>query len=101
MSDRLTWEARAMGRFTDKVAIVTGAGSGIGRATSLRLASEGASVACFDIVEENVQKTVAQVGEEGGRAAPFVVDVSNEDSVRASVAAAVDELGPPNVLCNI
>ena len=56
-----------MGRFAGKVAVVTGAGSGIGRATALRLASEGAAVACLDVAEDAVAATVAQVAADLGR----------------------------------
>src|SRR5437660_4362421 len=90
-----------MGRFTGKVAVVTGAGSGIGRATALRLGSEGAAVACLDVVEEAAGKTATQIVEEGGEGAPFPCDVADAGSVRSSVAGLVEALGPPDVVCNI
>src|SRR2546421_3902509 len=90
-----------MGRFTGKVAVVTGAGSGIGRATALRLASEGAAVACLDVAQDAAAKTAAQASEEGGQGRAFPCDVSDPASVRASVDALVRDLGAPDVVCNI
>jgi NAD(P)-dependent dehydrogenase (short-subunit alcohol dehydrogenase family) len=67
-------------RVAGKVCIVTGAGSGIGRATAIRLAEEGARVTCVDVNEDAVRETVAQIGEAGVAAA---ADVSNDADVRA------------------
>ncbi len=87
-------------RFKDKVAVVTGAGSGLGQATAERLAKEGAAVACLDIALEPAQKTAAQIADNGGAAKAYRVDVSDPASVREAVTAAARELGPPSVLVN-
>jgi NAD(P)-dependent dehydrogenase (short-subunit alcohol dehydrogenase family) len=81
------------------VAVVTGAGSGLGRATALRLAGEGAAVACLDIVEDGAEKTAAQVAEAGGTARPVRVDVADPASVKEAVASAT-ALGRPQLLVN-
>jgi NAD(P)-dependent dehydrogenase (short-subunit alcohol dehydrogenase family) len=90
-----------MDRFTGKIAIVTGAGSGIAQATARRLASEGANVACLDIDEAAAQKTAASIVEEGGTATAYHCNVANPEDVQKTVAAATSDLGAPNVLCNI
>ena len=87
-----------MKRFEGKTAIVTGAGSGLGRATARRLASEGAAVACLDIAEEAVKETVASIA---GTATAIGCDVTDEASVAAAVARAAGELGRPSVVCNV
>ena len=82
----------------DKVAFVTGAGSGIGRAIALRLASEGAKVAVTDLVERAAQSTAAEIGQ---TAAAITVDVTSPDSVRNGIAQTERLLGPIDVLVNV
>ena len=89
-----------MGRFDGRVAVVTGAGSGLGRATARQLAREGAPLACFDIAIDAADKTVAEIGEHGGTARAYRVDVSDPDSVQAAMAAAASDLGRPQVVVN-
>ena len=88
-----------MTRFEGHVAIVTGAGSGLGRATALRIASEGGAVAFLDIAGDAAEKAAADA--EGGRAIAFACDVSDPDSVRDAVEATAKDLGRPSVLCNV
>ncbi len=87
-------------RFTGQVAVITGAGSGLGRAVALRLAAEGATVACLDIVLDAAEKTAAAIGESGGTARAYLVDVADPTSVRAAVNAAAKDFGRPTVLVN-
>lgn len=75
-----------MARFTDKVAIVTGGGSGIGRATAELLAAEGAAVTVADIALEAAEATVAAITDGGGTARVQLVDVAEPDQVEAMVA---------------
>jgi meso-butanediol dehydrogenase/(S,S)-butanediol dehydrogenase/diacetyl reductase len=87
-------------RFKERTAIVTGAGSGLGRATAVQLAAEGAAVACFDVILEAADETVAKIKAAGGTARAYHVDVSDPASVRPAVAAAAKDLGRPSVLVN-
>lgn len=91
----------AVRRFEGRTAIVTGAGSGIGRATAVRLASEGAVVACIDGVAGQVEETVAALSVLGGRARDYICDVTDEAAVLRTVDQVADDLGRPSVLCNV
>ena len=73
-------------RLRDKIILVTGAGSGIGRASAIRFAAEGATVAACDINADTVQVTVDQIAADGGRISPFVVDVTDAAQVEAVAA---------------
>lgn len=84
----------ASGRFGGRVAIVTGAGSGLGRATAHRLAAEGARVACLDVSHEAAEATAGAIGD-GARA--WCADVADPTSVRTAVAAAADAMGRPSL----
>lgn len=90
-----------MRRFEDKVAVVTGAASGIGRASAMRLAAEGAGVACLDIAEAGLAETVASIRDDGGRAQAWTTDITSEARVGEVVEQACSTLGPPSVLANV
>jgi NAD(P)-dependent dehydrogenase (short-subunit alcohol dehydrogenase family) len=88
-------------RFEGKTAIVTGAGSGIGRATAIRLAAEGASVACLDVVADHLDSTVEALTVLGAKAKAYRCDVTDEKQVNDTVTDVAAILGRPGVLCNV
>lgn len=90
-----------MGAFDGKTAIVTGAGSGIGRATALRFGTQGARVACLDVNGPGIEETVAEVGAAGGEAFAHVTDVTDETAVQSAVDATVKSYGTVDVLANV
>lgn len=81
-----------------KRAIVTGGGSGIGRATVLRLIDEGCEVGIFDIDQDAAEATVAL---SGGKARAWRTDIADRASVEQSAAAFEREIGPPDLLANV
>ena len=88
-------------RFTDRAAIVTGAASGIGLATALRLATEGARIVIADLNEDSAKQAAEQVKKAGAPdAVGAACDVSNEGDVKNAVAAAVDNFGRLDVVVN-
>ena len=88
-------------RLEGRAALVTGAGSGIGRAAALRFAAEGARVALLDRADGSVLDTVAdEIAGAGGRAVSLVADVSDADAVDAAVARAAAEIGPIDIAVN-
>jgi NAD(P)-dependent dehydrogenase (short-subunit alcohol dehydrogenase family) len=90
----------AMGRLDNKVAIVTGASSGMGRATAIRFAGEGAAVIVADLNEDGGESTVRQCKENAGRAIFHKADVTSETDVEAMVARAISEFGRLDVTFN-
>jgi NAD(P)-dependent dehydrogenase (short-subunit alcohol dehydrogenase family) len=90
-----------MRRFEGKVVLVTGAASGIGRATVERLASEGAKLFCADVQADALQETAKRAVELGAEADARVCDVSSEADAVASVAACVTRFGRLDSLCHV
>jgi NAD(P)-dependent dehydrogenase (short-subunit alcohol dehydrogenase family) len=82
------------------VAIVTGAGRGIGRAIALSLAAEGAAISVIARTEEEIAATAALISDAGGRAVALQLDVRNAAAVRAAVSATASRLGPVTLLVN-
>lgn len=83
-----------------RTAIVTGGGRGIGKAICERLAREGAAVAIFERDGDNARSVAKEIGEAGGRAAAYEVDVSDRGSVDAALPEVREELGAPTILVN-
>ena len=87
-------------KLQDRIALVTGAASGIGQAVALRFAAEGAAVMAADTHEKNGRETVEQIRATGGRAEFFHLDVSSADQVRRAVQRTIDSLGGLHILFN-
>jgi NAD(P)-dependent dehydrogenase (short-subunit alcohol dehydrogenase family) len=87
-------------RLKNKVAIVTGGGSGIGRAAALRFAAEGAALAIADVSDAAAHETQVTIARAGGRAIAIVGDLSRSEAVRTLVERTAAELGEPTILLN-
>lgn len=89
-----------MERFKNKLAVVTGGGSGIGAAIAIRLAKEGANVAIIELDAERGSETVATIENENGQARVFACDVGNHEAAKKCFSEIESAFGPVNVLVN-
>ncbi|GAA4376776.1 SDR family oxidoreductase [Hymenobacter koreensis] len=89
-----------MNRLEGKVAIVTGAGSGIGEAVAKRFAKEGAAVVVAGFVEDPVHEVVEEINQQGGRAVAFTGDLSVQETAEACVLLAREQYGKLDILVN-
>lgn len=89
-----------MGRLQNRISIITGAGSGIGRGIALLFAKEGARVVVVDIGVETGEETVGLIKAEGGEAIFLRADVSRAADVEEMVKLTVNSYGTPDILCN-
>jgi len=86
--------------FSGRVALVTGASQGIGRACAVRLAKSGATVVVAARNQQKLDEVVQEINAAGGLAAPFVLDVSNEDQIKTVFKAAITQFGKIDILVN-
>jgi NAD(P)-dependent dehydrogenase (short-subunit alcohol dehydrogenase family) len=91
---------KGLRRFAGKSVFITGAGGGIGRGISLRMAEEGADIAACDIDEERVKETVAQVGKTGQKAIGCICDVGKEEEIKKTIKSALEAFGKIDILVN-
>ena len=89
-----------MGQLNDQIAVVTGAGRGIGKAIALRFAEEGAHVVCLSRTEANAESAAAAVREKNRKAWAFAVDVSDTEKTQETAAAVLKEAGRVDILVN-
>ena len=89
-----------MGQLDGKVAIITGAGSGMGRAMAIRFAKEGAKVTAVDYAGDSAAETVKMIKTAGGEALAVTADVSNAADVDRTVKSTTDAFGRLDILCN-
>lgn len=87
-------------RFQDRVAIVTGGATGIGKAYSLAFAAEGAKVVIPDINESAAETVAAEINAQGGKAVSLRCDISNEDDTKRMAQTAIDSFGSIDILIN-
>src|SRR5262249_57951809 len=83
-----------------RMAMVTGAGSGIGRAIALALAGKGSPVAAMDLDGSSAEETAGLIKKAAGQAKAFQGDTSNAEEVKRAVSGAVASLGPPAIMVN-
>lgn len=86
--------------FSERVAFVTGASQGIGRACALRLAKEGAAVAVAARSQEKLNELVSEITSAGGRAAAYTLDVADEEQIKSAIKAAIAQFGKLEILVN-
>lgn len=101
MPEQLDPKAMGARRFVGKVAVVGGAGQGIGRATADRLAAEGAAVVVADHVESTAQRVCQEIRDHGERAVTFVGDLRDRETCKALMQQAVDSFGSLDCLACI
>src|SRR5262252_8353634 len=89
-----------MSQLANQIAVVTGAGRGLGRAIALKFATEGADVVCVSRTAENSEKVAAEVRASGRKAWAYAVDVSNASAVSAACEKIVGEIGRLDILVN-
>ena len=89
-----------MGKLDGRIAVVTGAATGLGRAIALLYASEGADVAILDRNADGANRIAAQIKEQGRRSLALGADVGDESAVNRAFAAILAELGDPHILVN-
>ena len=90
-----------MKRFENKVVLVTGGASGIGRACALRFAEEGASIFVADVQAAALDATAKDARELGAHCETAILDVTDEDAVREAVANCLARFGHLDVVCNV
>jgi len=94
-----------MQRFANKIVVITGASSGIGRATAIRIAAEGGTVICLDVVEAALNETVNLIKQQGGasreKAEAHLCDVSNSNKVKQLIDTVIKKHGHIDVLINV
>ncbi len=100
MGDDPAATAARVGKLSGKVAVVTGAGQGIGAGTARALAKEGASVALAGRTFEKVAQVAGEISADGHRAVAYVCDVTVPDAITAMFAKVREDLGPPDILIN-
>ena len=91
----------APSEMTGRVALVTGAAAGLGKATALTLAGAGASVCLVDIDAKGLEETATEIAAAGGETVVHATDLSSGDNCRRAVGAAIDRFGRLDALCNV
>src|ERR1700684_3035586 len=99
-AQRRPGKERIMGNLEGRIALVTGASQGIGRAVALELARAGATVAAAARNEAKLAEVVAEIESAGGRAAAIALDVADEGSIKAAAKAALERFGKVEILVN-
>jgi NAD(P)-dependent dehydrogenase (short-subunit alcohol dehydrogenase family) len=87
-------------RLKEKVALITGSGSGIGKAMAVLFAKEGASIVVADVVDDRIEEVVSQIEESGGKAVGIYADIAEETDIEKMIETATNTYGRIDILCN-